>query len=1054
MSRHANLTAGEIRFADPTQIWTPANFPILPSTALAITSDSIIEGRTFSTITIQNTATYEPYEQSNYIANKVLHIDNSGKISYSEPHPTIISTSLNAFDISLNEFANISTGAAGISTSDTLTNAIAKLDGWISHSLLNQPPVVSTILTESSAFYAGIRWHNFKSYNILNNSIPAVSAIVFILGDPSSADFLTLKLTNPIWFPDRLFTDGLFSDNDPIVRLRLFSSVFPCPPLGAVTYSYSKAVASKKCISIIDEAGRFALSNSGKVISIDTFPDKDHFTTFNIYLPNIPAGELIPVRIAYINNTSAIVNISESQIIVDNMGGSPSAVINAQQINASPSSVSIQISAPQFSDALHNISEQSYISSYNISCDFLQLNSAHSGNNGFRYGELSIFNKPDYITSNTLSYSMKYLSSIQSLTLPPITDSLFLPGVQIFNKISATNAAGFTGSELIFSTITTFPISSTPNISSVAISSFETIVNNVNLISIDENLKWNIDNTISSVTYLSSQILHYGLSQSVKFNDETYPGTLSNVILQTYVNSIETDKITLSSITETRDFPLNIWMSSLNGTRVRITDSAIDEPYQKFFYNIEAISEINNPSNMQTAFMSLTYPWITSYNSPFIYNRTFSTPMQTLYIDDIGYPSTAAILYTSTITNKTYVSGIETLSPSSELSCDIYGVNFAKNYGSSNGFAYAQLYKNDFSIGDYINYKSSMIITYDNQIISNLPLPQYSTLNISSCYINVNNGIYQNPLIPENLSIKAAIINPYISTNILSTIIGFGPFIDTISVSSIIGGIDNNRLCALIPRSDLLITDTNIFDTVGNAIGLNTDISSFVNIAYNGDVSITSSIVYNHLSTISTIYTNYYSRELIYTGGIYRNPNGLNYTQFSASMPNFSNDLITDINYGHRYAQFIYNNFIYENPISKQYINIRIINPNAVGNIITGTRIGNDKFPDTPIISTDLQYVKLNLYVKLITTYIDGSLKKSESEWINCLKLIDYNIFDETLFDIGGCIAVNIDNSDIIYKVQIKRREYMRIVAIVRIGIANDTDIPITFKNITATITD
>ena len=1046
MSRQANLTAGELRFSDPSIPWTPANFPVLPSTALTLTTNSFINGSHFSTLTLQNTVNFEPYENSTILNNKILHISANGVVSYTEPHPTTISTSLNAYNIPINTFATAAIGAAGLSTSDTLTNAIAKLDGWLSHSLLEQPPTVSTVQIETNTFYGGVRWNNFNSYNILNTTIPTVNAIVFILGDPNTNDYLTLKLTNPDWFPDRLYTNGLLADGNPIVRLRVFSTVFPCSSV-----AYSKAVAAKKCITVIGESGRFALAESGKVLAIDTFPNKDDYTTFNLHLPNVPAGEIIPVNIAYINNTGAPVNIAQTNIVVDT-GGTPSAPQNAIQNGGSQSTISVQIQAPEFSDAIGGVSEPAYISSYTITYDYLQLNIAHSGNRGFRFGSTTPFDTPLYAApyTVTVSTSAAYITSTQTTTLPPILEPVLIPGIQWFNTVTATNSAGFTGPATVFSTITAFPIPDAPTISSATIIADGVgLVGEVGIISQNGSGIWDIaipDNT-ALISLISSSVIRFRLSEPVKFIDNSYPGARSNVTIRSYINDAISDEIILSSFMD--DFPLNIWLSTVQDLRVNLTDTAATEPYQKFFYNVDISAPINTIADSQTAFFTLTYPWFASYDSPIISNRTLSTPLQTIYTDYLQPTTTTTnIMYNSTIVAGSTIAGIQT---TGGVFCDIYGSNFATGFASyTNGFAWSQLSADTIPIGDPVYHRSSIALYVDGIPIISTSLPQASTICISSCYLPFDTvGLYQNPATPSTIALMAAVVNPYTySANIVSSILGSGPFVDMISVSTISAGIDNPRLVSLMPRPELLPSETTIYDGVGG-IGLNTDISSVITMGYSNILSITSSIVYNHLSTISTVYSDYYSRELIYTGGKYRHPNGLDFSQFSILLPDFTDDLLADTNFGNRYAQFVFNeSFI---GLQKQFVNIRIVVPSAIGAITSGSRINNDLFPNAPVASTDLQYIKLNLYVKIIASYIDTHYKETETAWINCFKQIDYSIFDSSVFDIGGCVDVTSDSNDIIYKIQIDRREYLRMAAIVRIGIAADA--PMTFENITVEFT-
>ena len=189
---------------------------------------------------------------------------------------------------------------------------------------------------------------------------------------------------------------------------------------------------------------------------------------------------------------------------------------------------------------------------------------------------------------------------------------------------------------------------------------------------------------------------------------------------------------------------------------------------------------------------------------------------------------------------------------------------------------------------------------------------------------------------------------------------------------------------------------------------------------------------------------------------------GLNFSMFnsnflqipSAIYPDFTYDKINDVNYGFRYATFAFETPIYEPPESYQFINITIHNPSAVGSIGT-IRLDNDYLPDAPVVNSLLQYMKCRMHVLLLGSYNPSTYSVFQTEWIDCFKIIQQDIFDDSNYAIGGCVQVTQNGGDVTYTVQINRRAYTKILALVRFGISQDGSIyggnPITFDGISVT---
>jgi hypothetical protein len=234
---------------------------------------------------------------------------------------------------------------------------------------------------------------------------------------------------------------------------------------------------------------------------------------------------------------------------------------------------------------------------------------------------------------------------------------------------------------------------------------------------------------------------------------------------------------------------------------------------------------------------------------------------------------------------------------------------------------------------------------------------------------------------------------------------------------------------------------------------------------------VSSSVVYNHTSSISSFYTDPYSRELLYTNGCFVHPGGLDFDIFdgaplgkpNAIYPNFMTDLAGDVNYGNRYASFLFNSVSDAEPTSYQYLNIGIHNVSGLGAITSG-RTSNFYFPNDFIVDSFLQYCKVRIHAKFFAETNNGVPQLYESAWINCLKTVDYDYFDDDIYDVGGLVSVSTSDSNVFYKVQIKRRFYTNVYPLVRIGISRDgsaeglpggsPDLPICFEFVTMSVTD
>lgn len=1094
-ANHVTLSTGQVLFADPTLPWAPANFPNLPSTALAITAAGTIAGRNISQLSFSNAISYENFQSVSLRPSliKSLVINSDGDVGYDDPKVSLVSTSLAAYQIGLTGFGSSNIGAPGIQSSpaDTLTNAIAKLDGWITECLLKQPPAVRLAEIENTSLYAGVRWNNFNVYNILQYSVPYTTGIIVMLGDPSTANYLTLELTNADWFPDRQFSDGLASDFNPVVRLRIFNEFF----LSTADEIYSKAALPTGCVKIIGEGGIYTLPSTGKVFAVQNSVAGETYTTMNLYLPQLPVGQEIPVRVIYINKTQSVTNIFYTNTSTTSFGA-PSAPSSMFQTLSTPTSFTLRVGPPVYSDATHLVST-CYFSSYNIQYSADSMNTAHSGNLGFRYGQASPTVLPDYLSSYSASTFTRIApmqcGGFQDVDIVGVDASAVLPGIQWSTTIYATNSAQLIGSTLGGPlAVSAFPNVITPNISSATIqfaSPWAVPAGPGGVSYIQYTNGWNLrDPASTNVVFLAStQFTTYELPQ-VQFNDASYPGCLSNISVSADFKDIDgvPQILTVIHAPISNDFALNVSqgaMSESGYVSTILTESQAGVSFQKFFYDAtitgaQAISTISDAP--QSLNLTLNNFVITGFNSPIV-SQTLSTQIKFVTEEDNEF-NTSSLSYTNQVTSTLQISGMYTPISGSRFAFDLYSSNFVKNYANFSSFAEAQLYFNGSPVGNLIKYTSSVLVYDGATEITTLPFPTNTLLHISSCTVPLTQSIYMDPADPRGLEIYASVTpaNPNAVKSLTPFNIGSTIFIDSVSVSLFSTFTNMNtsngmRVLSLVPRYESPGTQYNMNDGIaanGTASnGLNVSVSSFFIMDYSNNLFVSSSAVYNNTSSISSFYTDPYSRELLFTDGSFTHPGGLDFSQFdgaslgipSAIYPDFANDLSGDVNYGNRYASFVFFSKSNVQPTSYQFLNIRVRNPSALSTI-TNSRDYNYAFPDLPIANSNMQFSKVRMHVKVLGAYNVGTYVPLETEWINCLKQINYNIYDDSVYDIGGCVSVSTSGADVWYKVQMDRRYFTSVYPIVRVGIsrdgsaeelpANSEYFPITFNGITVEVTD
>ena len=1104
----ANLCSGQIQFADPTKPWSPNDFPNMPSSMLGITAIGTIETANISTLSFTNTILYEPYEPSSIYSTlwKTLQIDQSGVVAYKEPTVGFVSTLAPAFcGVDISGFTPSSIGGPGINDvrtgkPDTITNALAKLDGWIANAFLLQPPAVTPVELETTSLYGGMRWMNFCTYNLLDKFVPYVTSMMFIVGDPESTDYCTFEVSMCDLFPYKLYTDGISPVRYPLVKLRIYTDCF----LMEADELYSKAVMQTRCVRIVTETGNVTFPNTGKVFAVDYTNGTDTYTTMSLYLPNLPVtypkNSEIPLYIAYLNQTDGPVNVVHTSTIINSVG-SPGPLQMLAPTDASQSTVTFMITAPTYADTTALVEAPLY-SSYQFNYTLEQMNTAYDATTGFRYGIPSPTTIPVDLAgySNiTFTEGVPFISYIQSTIITGTQANPLVPGAVWSTSMEANNCAMLPGPSLASPYVSTlFPLQSTPTL----VSTFVIPVADANpgLVEVSQssiyytsyNNGWTIDTNVSTdvLFFNNSTAFVYATSTFSQFNDSTLPGDRSTITLETLYtnadqNTLLTSQFALSTTAD--DFTLNsVLIGPVYTTAsmiATIIDSQTDTTSQHYFYNVvtEASQTISTISTATQSVQVAIQNTITDGVN--LYPQTLSSQSYTFITDQDNPYATLDIQYNGIVTSTIMVSGLLTAASNAELCMDIVGQNFGNVFmGSTYGYAVigtVEQYTNLSTFGGPLSVYSTNIHFYTPAgEITTLPFPQNTNITMSSVCVSFFSTLYTPPVSTPTLFLQAALKpasplqteSAYVST-FASPMFIDAPSATYVSSFSNTTGSHGLRVSNLLPRMDIVTVPNNMYDNVDNTgnsgQGLNVSVSSFFAMNYPNVFAISTSAYYNNQSTISTIFTDPYSRELLYTNGQYVHPGGLNFSQFSgtalgdltAIYPDFTNDLINDVNDGYRYASFAFESQEFITPTPIQFINIRVKNPNYISTL-GFISSANLCWPNDVVDPYVVPNMNVRIHVKYFGAYDIGTYETVESEWINGLKECDQFIFNDQTFDIGGNYYVSTISNDIIYSVQMNRRFYTKLGYIVRIGISESASYQqvstnaISFDSITTYLTD
>jgi hypothetical protein len=1085
----AMLSSGQLLFADSSQSWDPSQFPTLPRTNLSLTAQGAASTGTISTLTITNGIINEPFEPPSVqpLLTKQFQISQGGLITFEESKVGFVSTIAAAFDASVTELQPSTIGGAAIydvlsGTPDTITNAIAKLDAWIANAFLFQPPAVAPVVAQTNSLWGGVRWLNFNTYSVLDKFVPYVNSLVLVIGDPSTPDFCTLEITDPAFFPYKTYTSGISPQQHPLIALRIFTDFFPA----GGDLRYTKAAMQTQCIRIVSESGSVFFPSMGIVAAFDYTNGTDSYTTLSVYLPlldtSYPKDTPVPVSIAYLNNTSGPTHVAATSTIQTSTGG-PSTPSTITLQGAGPESLDLQVTQPIYSDAIA-AETAPYYSTYTTSYTYDQLAVANVANVGFQYGTPGPTQVPSTLSTyvgNTYTQSIPAMSeSTQTLYL---SGAPLVPGVVWSTSVTATNAAQLEGAagpgplaSTLFPVTTTLPLTGVPlvanDLTQVALAS------TVHTTTYGGASGWKIGSLVGHDVLFLSTIAPLTVSPSsvIQFNDATYPGDQNAITITT----TQTDEVghvgQPVSRTDTptdNDYALGV-PETTTANAATLTRSLVDTQstagYTHYFYAADisgSVTVSTVTTTTQQVQLSLTNTRIPSFSgSPA--SQTVSSAPYVFSTEFSAKPSTTGILATS-ITSTIFISGLETASPYSEFQFDLSGVNFAYQYTAST-FASAQLHYLSNPTGPLAGYSTNVVILDAGTPVTTLPFPVNTPLTLSSLSVYANENLYTDPNTPSSIALVASVtpLNPAGQHLQISSMIH--TYVDTVSypfLSQFTNTLGSNgcRVLTLVPYINDLSTSQYFMDDgvdmMGETgVGLNVAVSSFFTVTLPNTIQTNSTILYDHSQPISSIYTNYYSRELLFANGQYIHPAGFNYTTFNDGFqyPDFTYDLYNDTTFGNRYATFAFEGPNLAAATPYNYLYIRINSPSA-GGAIQSDRTLNDYWPNSLTNQLLVSSMKVRMHAKLLGTFNAGLTYPFETAWVNALKQVDFYNYDDGTYDMGATYSVNtLSGGDIEYKVLINRRYYQKTMTLVRVGIAQDASqysgAPITFAGIQVRLSD
>jgi hypothetical protein len=1100
-SKKVLLGKGTIDFADPQSAWTP-NLTTLPSTALALGFSGTLKSCEFSTINLTNCRTYSDYEPSTIRSSisKAFLIDSAGAITYAEPVLGVASTntifgSVDTFSPSTIGGANIEDTVINTPNPDTITTAIAKLDGWITGAFLLQPPVVTITSTVSANIYGGIQWTNPRRYPFLNQEIPYVTGIDLVIGNGSN-NSLHMVITNSNYLPHLNYTNGIVSDSNhtPVNDFRVYSASFPV----SANLFYTSAQLSTNGFYISSATGSLTVPASGNVLAITSTNGVSTLTTMSLYLPNLtttyPNGTPIPIQITLQNATLGAYNPLTSSI-VELSQGAPSAPLSITPTGvATTVSANFTITRPVYSDSTNLDTNPINFSTYRTRYSIARLSRSHVSGVGFRYGIATVdtLTQPPYnsYVGNTYIQNDVYSTSSQTISVTTDGSHPLYPAVIWSTFTNMTNVFGQEGpqsSTVFISTI--FHTDTAPLLSALSLSNTATTLtrfapSNTGVKSVSYSSGWTVGASPTyDVFYLSNASPLSFTIPVGQFNSATFPGdrsTIAYTVTHSNAGAATASTLQLSISSFSDDFFLTTY--STVGTVASLSTILTDvfagvTGKNSFYYQAThsgtQLPVVNTTTSPNALYLMQSNKQIPSYGGTITSTLTSSITYQFHCQPYLNAPAAATMRYNNICSNAVQVSGLYTPDCNASFYYDFTTSNIGYVFVGSN-LGQGTVTLGGTAAGPTTSYTNNILIYNDVTGVQQTTLPFLSStlLRFSTVSAVINATQYTTPGVSRPVGLSTVVVgyNPTGPTTAASTLLlqvgGSNAYVDTYSAagarnySNVSTFTNGFRITTNLPASGSVLS--NINDGVSGAGayggGLSTLYSPLISMTSNSVGLLSSILYYQHTSSLSSIYTNYYTRELLLASNTYIHPSGYNYSAYNASLlgisgygyPTFGDDLTWDSNYGYRYATFAFqSNF---GNTQQQFLYVTLTTPSAVGGITT-TRSTNNYWPNSIVAGPNLQYMKVRMHAQLYYSYTSGVNQSGATQWINGFKPVPALGYDDSVFDMGGGVTVStLGSGSVQYKMQFGSRFYNNLIAVVRLGIAQDGSIgtatPITFQSI------
>jgi hypothetical protein len=819
----------------------------------------------------------------------------------------------------------------------------------------------------------------------------------------------------------------------------------------------------------------------------------------SLYLPNLtntyPNGTSIPFQITLQNASLGDYNPLVSSI-VELSQGPPSAPLNITPTGtATPVSANFTITRPVYSDSSNLDTSAVNFSTYRTRYTIAQLSKAHTSGVGFRYGVATVntLTQTPYsaYVGNTYIQNNAYSTSPQTIVVSTDGSHPLVPAIVWSTATQMTNVFAQEGpSSAIVLISTTFHTDSASLISALTLSNTANTLtryapSNTGVKSVTYSSGWTVGASPTyDVFYLSNASPIPFTIPNGQFNAASFPGdrsTISYTVTHSNAGAATPSTLQLSISSYNDDYTLTTYstVGTVASLSTILTDVFSGITGSNFFYyqanhRGTQLPIVNTTTSPNALYLVQSNKQIPSYSGTITSTLQSSITYQFHCQPYLNAPTAPSLRYNNVCCNAVQVSGLYTPDCNATFYYDFTTSNIGHVFVGSN-LGQGTVTLNGVAAGATTTYTNNILIYNDATSVQQTTLPFLSStlLRFSTVSAVINATQYTTPGTsrPLGLSTTAVGYNPNGPTTANSTILiqtgGSNVYVDTYSANgarnfSNVSTFSNGfRITTNLPAAGSVLSNINdgVDGTGAYGGGLSTLYGPLISMTSNSVGLLSSVLYYQHTSSLSSIYTNYYTRELLLASNTYIHPSGYNYSGYNASLlgisgygyPNFTSDLTWDSNYGYRYASFAYqSNFA---NTQQQYLYVTINTPSALGGITT-TRSSNNYWPNSIVAGPNLQYMKVRMHAQLYYSYTSGTNQSNVTQWVNGFKPVPALGYDDSVFDMGGGVAVSTlgGGTAVQYKMQFGSRFYNNVIAVVRLGIAQDASIgtatPITFQSV------